>query len=118
MPKITKKKPMSKAVAAALKAMENMTFETSDLDLQLKQVTEKLSPAGIQVGQGSIALAGRNLSGSGVVAINIGSTGYSSEWPEWAYGVAEGALHFNRKVLVVYNNDPFGSNLLQVYCMP
>jgi hypothetical protein len=26
--------------------------------------------------------------------------------------VAEGALHFNKKVLLIYNNSPFGSNLL------
>jgi hypothetical protein len=32
-------------------------------------------------------------------------------WPEWAFGVAEGALHFNKKVFVVYNNQPFGNNL-------
>jgi len=36
--------------------------------------------------------------------------------PEWAFGVAEGALHFNKKVWVIYNNQPFGSNLLQVLC--
>ncbi len=33
-----------------------------------------------------------------------------------AYGVAEGALHFDKKVLVLYNDEPFGSNLLQVVC--
>jgi hypothetical protein len=28
-----------------------------------------------------------------------------------------GALHFNKKLLVVYNNQPFGNNPLQVLCM-
>ena len=47
MPKSTKKKPRSKAVAAALKAMENMVFESADLDVQLKQVSGRLEAAGI-----------------------------------------------------------------------
>jgi hypothetical protein len=115
MPKATKKRSMRKAIAAALK--ENMIFETTDLDLQLKQMRERLQPAGISVAIGSIGLAGRNPSGSGSVQLNIGSGGYGSIWPEWAYGVAEGALHFNKKVIVLYNDQPFGSNLLQVLCM-
>ncbi len=45
MPKTRKKKPMSKAVAAALKVMENSVFETSDLEIQLKHVREKLTLA-------------------------------------------------------------------------
>ncbi len=53
MSKTRKKKPMSKAVAAALKVMENSVFETSDLEIQLKHVREKLTPAGIMVDFGS-----------------------------------------------------------------
>jgi hypothetical protein len=41
---------------------------------------------------------------------------FGSTWPEWAFGVAEGALHSNKKVLVLYDNQPFGSNLQQVLC--
>jgi hypothetical protein len=117
MPKTAKKKAMSRSVAAALKAMENMVFETADLDVQLKQVRQRLKAFGLSVDIGSIGLAGRNPSGSGSVQINISSGGYGSIWPEWAYGVAEGALHFNKKVIVLYNDQPFGSNLLQVLCM-
>jgi hypothetical protein len=116
MPKTATKKPTSKTIAAALKAMENMVFETADVDVQLKQVKERLNAAGMNVDIGPIALAGRNSSGSGMVQINIGLGGYSSIWPEWAYGVAEGALHFNRQVLIVYNNVPSGNNLLAAYC--
>ncbi len=116
MPKTTKKRPISKAITAALKAIENVRFETTNLDLQLKQVRERLSPAGIAVDIAAIGLAGRNPSGSGSVQINTSSGGYGSIWPEWAYGVAEGALHFNKKVMVLYNDQPFGSNLLQVVC--
>jgi hypothetical protein len=118
MPK-TKKARMGRATAAALKAMEKMVFETGDLNVQLKQLNEKLSPAGITVSYGSIAYAGRNSSDSGQVMINAptgGNIWYASTWPEWAYGVAEGALHFNQQVLVTYNDVPFGVNLLDVFC--
>jgi hypothetical protein len=39
-----KKKTVSKAVAAALKTMENMVFETTDPHAQIKEISEKLSP--------------------------------------------------------------------------
>jgi len=115
MPKTPKKKPMSKAAAAALKAMENMVIPTADLDAHIEQLGEKLKAAGIGSELGSILLAGRTPSGSWV-SVNISSGSYGSTWPEWAFGVAEGALHFNKKVLVLYNNQPFGSNLLEVNC--
>jgi hypothetical protein len=78
MPKTAKKKAMSRSVAAALKAMENMVFETADLDVQLKQVRQRLKAFGLSVDIGSIGLAGRNPSGSGSVQINISSGGYGS----------------------------------------
>jgi len=115
----TTKKPMRKATSklpAALKAMENMVIATADLDVDLKQMTERLNAAGISADLGSIVLAGRFSDGSGWVQVNISSGGFASTWPEWALGVAEGALHFNKKVFVVYNNQPFGNNLLQALC--
>jgi hypothetical protein len=121
MAKTTKatKKPMRKATSklpAALKAMESMVIATADLDVHLKQMTERLNAAGISADLGSIVLAGRFSDGSGWVQVNISSGGFASTWPEWAFGVAEGALHFNKKVFVVYNNQPFGNNLLQALC--
>jgi hypothetical protein len=77
-------------------------------------VSAKIADAGISSDVGYIAYAGRASSGSGQVQVNISSGGYASTWPEWAYNVAEGALHFNKKVWLIYNNSPFGSNLLQV----
>jgi hypothetical protein len=115
----TTKKPMRKATSklpAALKAMENMVIATADLDVHFKQMTEILNAAGISADLGSIVLAGRFSDGSGWVQVNISSGGFASTWPEWAFGVAEGALHFNKKVFVVYNNQPFGNNLLQALC--
>jgi hypothetical protein len=116
MPKSTKKKPRSKAVAAALKAMENLSFETADLDFQLKQLTESLKAIDTIANLGSIWYAGGTIDGSHSVAVVIGSTSYWSTWPDWAYEIAKDALHFNRQVLLMYQNQPTGLNLLWVYC--
>jgi hypothetical protein len=97
--------------------MENLVIKTADLDVHIERVAERLKAAGIGSDIGSIAYAGRASSGSGQVQVNVSSGGFASTWPEWALGVAEGALHFNKKVLVIYNNQPFGNNLLQVLCM-
>jgi hypothetical protein len=127
MAKTTKKrmsksttKPMRKTptkLPPALKAMENMVIDTADLDVHIKQVTERLKADGISAATGYVTLAGRDSSGSGYVWVNLSSGGFGSPWPEWAYGIAEGALHFNKTSLVVYNSEAFGSNLLQVFCL-
>ena len=59
----TTRKPMRKATSklpAALKAMENMVIATADLDVHLKQMTERLNAAGISADLGSIVLAGHS----------------------------------------------------------
>jgi hypothetical protein len=97
MPKTTKKKPMSKA-DAALKAMENMVLPTAgDLDVHIDQVRERLKAAGFSADFGSIVYTGRMSSGSGHVQVNIGSGGFASTWPEWAFGVAEGRCTLIRR---------------------
>ena len=61
MAKTAKKKPMSKAAAAALKELENLVIKTAELDVHTKQVTERLKAAGLSSDIGSIAYAGRRL---------------------------------------------------------
>jgi hypothetical protein len=116
MPK-TKKKPMPKAVAAALKAMGNMTFENADLGAQLEQLRETLSPAGV-INLGSIYCAGRLSSGDAFVEVSVGSPpiGYFSIWPEWAYEIAKDALLFNKQVVLMYSDAPIGPNLQMAIC--
>jgi hypothetical protein len=118
--KTAKKKPMSKVAAKlppALRAMDNQIFKAVNLDVRVKELKGMLDAAGFNADIGSIVYAGRAASGTGEVQVNIGSSGFASTWPEWAYGVAEGALHFNKRVLVIYNDQPFGFNLLKVFCM-
>jgi hypothetical protein len=68
--KSTKKKRMTKAVAAALKAMENMVYDTEDLRARLQQLT----PAGLDAkwDWGRVTFIGRDLSGAGWIQFNIG----------------------------------------------
>ena|SRR5262249_8610881 len=118
--KTAKKKPMSKVTAKlppALRAMDNQIVKAANLDVHIKELKGMLDAAGFNADIGSIVYAGRAASGTGEVQVNIGSSGFASTWPEWAYGVAEGALHFNKRVLVIYNDQPFGFNLLKVFCM-
>jgi hypothetical protein len=116
MPK-TKKRRMSKAAASALKAMEKMVFETTDLNVILKQMKERFSPEyNIKYDVGSIQWAGYMSSGLNQVMIIVSAGAYAGPWPDWAYNIAVQALHFNQQVLVCYDTDPFGANLFFVYC--
>jgi hypothetical protein len=67
---------------------------------------------------GSVEYVGRDPTGQHLpVYVKLTSGGYSSDWPEWAYAIAENALHFNKRVMVTYNNKPHGPDLLQVFCL-
>ena len=114
--KATPTKKAGPKLAMVLKALGDAAATQKTLDAQVKQVTTVLAAAGVGSDIGTIAFAGRS-STAGLVQVNIPAGGFSSQWPEWAFGVAEGALHFNKKVWVIYNNQPFGSNLIQVLCM-
>ena len=84
----------------------------------LKQVTEGLNAAGLDAKWDwcRVIYAGRDASGAGWVTVgpNNSNSEYDSIWPEWAYGIAENALHFNKWVEVQYNDQPFGENLMRV----
>ena len=74
------------------------------------------APLGISVYLGTIANVGRNSSGGNQVQFDdpATNTGYVSEWPQWAFGLAEPALLGGKEVLLVANGDPFGVNLVDV----
>jgi hypothetical protein len=48
------------------------------------------------------------------VQINLGSSGYASDWPEWAYLLAREALLANKRLWVISTGTPYGKNLQQV----
>jgi hypothetical protein len=61
----TIKKPIRKTTTKLPPTLkENMVIATADLDVHLKQMTERLNAAGIGADTGSIVLAGRFSDGS------------------------------------------------------
>lgn len=112
----------------------SVTSEAAELAAKFQQATTELKipgasraslqehlanaagPLGISVYLGTIANIGENSSGGNQVQFNdqASNTGYVSQWPGWAFGLAQSALLGGKEVLVVANGDPFGSNLLSV----
>jgi len=64
---------------------------------------------------GTIPYAGRWATGEPAVTFNPAEGGsYASTWPEWAYEISKAALLADKRVLLVYENEPFGENLVYV----
>jgi hypothetical protein len=69
---------------------------------------------GVTFNAGRIVLAGRTSSGTWVQFNADTNTGWASAWPEWAFEIAKDALINDKKVWVIANDEPFGSNLTNV----
>jgi hypothetical protein len=111
-------KPTKKDVALAAEVMEKMTFNTADeLKVQLKQMNEKLKDTGIKIDDGYVQRVGCIIpsEGTGEYYVQISLDDVPSRWPEWAYGVAEGALHFNKQMLLVYRPSQLKADLLHMH---
>jgi hypothetical protein len=112
----------------------SVTSDVADLATKFRQATAELTirnvsqaglrqhlsdaagPLGLSVYVGTIANVGLNSGGGDQVQFDdpATNTGYVSEWPQWAFGLAQAALLAGKEVLLVANGDPFGSNLLNV----
>jgi hypothetical protein len=112
----------------------SVTSDTADLAVKFQQATAELTirdtgrtqvrdhlanaagPLGISVYVGTIANIGLNASSGNQVQFDdpATNTGYVSEWPQWAFGLAQAALLAGKEVLLVANGDPFGANLVDV----
>ena len=99
---------------------QHATAELTIRDVSRAEVRQRLSdaadPLGLSVYVGTIANVGLNSGGGDQVQFDdqATNTGYVSEWPQWAFGLAQAALLAGKEVLLVANGDPFGSNLLNV----
>lgn len=109
------KREMAELVQEVEKSLaDRMTFGLSDQQ-HFQQVAGLLAPALINSYVGNVAFAGQTSSGSFQVQFNAdGGSGYSSAWPQWAFNQAQSALLGNKKLWVIANGSPFGSNLLTV----
>lgn len=84
----------------------------------IKRVTKAAADVGLNAEVGLIAFAGRDVDGVYFVQVNLESgNGYSSQWPAWAYEIAQSALVNKKKVWVISDGDPFGFNLQQVHIL-
>ncbi len=82
---------------------------------ELKQLEKLALEVGSKGYFGKIAFAGQASNGIYNVQFNADNgTGYSSNWPGWAFELAKLALLYSKKVFVIANGEPFGSNLVQV----
>ena len=87
---------------------------SKNAELQFEQLTQSVRDAGLDARKGWVVFAGRVADGSTRVQFNAGNDGWSSDWPEWAFGQAQLALVNNLSILVISNGLPWGSNLVQV----
>lgn len=82
---------------------------------ELKHLEQLALAVGSKGYFGKIAFAGQASNGIYNVQFNADNgSGYSSTWPLWAFELAKAALLYGKKVFIIANGDPFGSNLVQV----
>jgi hypothetical protein len=105
-------------LAEMTEALENASANLSSTGVTepgLMQLSELADQVGASSFIGRIALAGQTSSGSFWVQFNVdGNGGFASSWPGWAFELGKSALVSNKRVWVISNGDPFGSNLVQV----
>jgi hypothetical protein len=46
-----------------------------------------------------------------------GGGAYASQWPQWAFNLAQTALVSGRNVFLVANGEPIGDNLIEVWLL-
>jgi hypothetical protein len=109
------KQEMSKLAQEVERKLSDVTtFGLSDEE-HFQQLARLVTEARTSSYIGKVAFAGQRSSGSFSVQFNAdGGSGYSSTWPEWAFNQANSALLNGKKLWVIADGPPFGSNLLTV----
>src|SRR5262249_28065762 len=114
------KRSDAKSRATSKVIQEVLSASKGDLRAALPRVETLLAPAALGVAFVTVEYAGRDADENGWVSISyVGGSQFSySIWPEWAYGVAEGALHFGKQLLLVFpaNEVASGGNLTLALC--
>ena len=91
-----------------------LTLKTSKGE-ELKQLEKLALEVGSKGYFGKITFAGQASNSIYNVQFNVDNgSGYSSTWPAWAFELAKLALLYGKKVFIIANGDPFGSNLVQI----
>jgi hypothetical protein len=96
----------------------------SQLRARAADINAELAAQMLSVAWLKLHYAGRDPEGNGWVKADDITFASSSRvswsiWPEWAYGVAEGAIHFDKHLFVVYSTSgdpPDGNNITLALC--
>jgi hypothetical protein len=96
-------------------ALDDLKIPDVEIGLRDHPLSRIAAEQAITSNIGRVVLAGRTSSGSTWVQFNVDNAGgYASTWPEWAFEIAKDALLTGKKIWVLANGDPFGSNLVNV----
>lgn len=79
-----------------------------------KTILGKSVSKAINILECEVTSAGKDKNGLAFVSVVTANTGFGSSWEVWAFEIALQALIHDRKLLVVCNGDPVGTNLLAV----
>lgn len=92
-----------------------LTLPEMPVSDQLESIASKAAQVGATSYTGTVAFFGQNSTAGYQVQFNVDNAGgFSSTWPQWAYEHAKAAKLYAKKLWILANGDPFGSNLLFV----
>jgi hypothetical protein len=79
-----------------------------------EQLANAADPLDLSTYPGTIVSVGVDSVGGYHAGFSDSTTGieYYSDWPQWAFGLAQAALLAGKGVQVTANGEPFGSNVL------
>jgi hypothetical protein len=98
----------------SVRLQKGLTFSLPKAE-EVKHLEQLALELAAKVYFGKIAFAGQAANGIYNVQFNADNgTGYSSVWPVWAFELAKSALLYDKRLVIIANGDPFGSNLVQV----
>ena len=101
------------------KLLSGMEIDASkSQELQLRELTRSVQEYGLDSRAGRVGVAGRGADGTTRVGFYVDGSDWISEWPEWAFALAQLALVNNLRLWVISNGLPFGFNLHQVFLLP
>jgi hypothetical protein len=114
--------PMSKEKALEMQKKLERVLEQGLANGQLGEAAlHEFSKAAVESGFGSylgtVAYVGRTPSDSTVQFNVTNGGGYASNWPAWAFEQAKLALTTGKRMWLLANGDPFGSNLINAMVM-
>ncbi len=98
------------------RATAELTIHEGSRESLQQRLSDAAIPLGLSVSTGPIVAVGRATPSDHVVGYwdTAANTIYYSDWPRWAFRLAQAALLAGKEVGVVANGAPVGPNLVTV----